>query len=75
MPKKTNLQEDREEALWQDAFDERPCIFLKDKKCMIHDAKPYECKIAQLCKGKFLAWEDIDALWKKEGYPLGKHYE
>lgn len=41
------------------------CIFLtKDKKCMIHPVKPFECRIAHHSKGRSGSHEWVAMQWK-----------
>lgn len=47
------------------------CIFLKDDRCSIHAAKPFECRNVLACDWKHGTRDEVEALWIKAGAPLG----
>lgn len=51
---------------------EAPCVFLKEDRCQIHAAKPFECRKAYLCRPYSGGSRDeIELRWKAAGAPLG----
>jgi Fe-S-cluster containining protein len=65
--------EDKPERVadWGRAFLRSPCVFLKDKRCSIHAAKPFECREAFLCETESKNLKPrIVVEWKRAGNPL-----
>jgi Fe-S-cluster containining protein len=74
-PRKVGVDVNRDTAGWSSAFQAAPCIFLTDQNlCMIHAAKPAECREAMPCDASFKASpnmrESIKEEWEKIGNPL-----
>ena len=42
------------------------CIFLKDGRCEIHTAKPFECKLDQHSQDTSLTHEEVAEIWADE---------
>jgi Fe-S-cluster containining protein len=48
------------------------CVFLKDGRCSIHAAKPFECRETLVCEpGGWGLRDDIEQAWIEAGAPLG----
>jgi len=64
-PRKVDIDRDKDRTSFSYAFFPSPCIFLKSNRCMIHEAKPYECRKAFGCgKDSPLFREDIAKKWR-----------
>lgn len=48
-PRKKSQRAGFRRATWGSAWLPSPCVFLKRKRCMIHEAKPHECRMALCC--------------------------
>ena len=67
-PKKIGVDNHRTRASWGFAFAPAPCIFLKEGRCSIHAAKPYECRQSMPHeKGNSVHYREIiKEAWKKK---------
>jgi len=67
-PRKIDVERDRSRASFSYAFAKSPCIFLKKDRCMIHDAKPYECRESFPCdENQIELREKIAEAWRESG--------
>jgi Fe-S-cluster containining protein len=69
-PRKVGIETDRTRASWGYAFDNGTCVFLENDRCGIHEAKPYECRVAMLCdktivKGDETVRDKLAKMWEK----------
>lgn len=69
-PRKLNVDEHLDTASWGSAFTHADCVFLKEGKCAIHEAKPYECRHALICEKSPGTREKIVEMWREKGNPL-----
>jgi hypothetical protein len=51
------------------------CVFLKDERCLIHLAKPYECRHSFACDWRYGEREVIERKYIEAGAPLGMRPE
>lgn len=47
------------------------CVFLKEDRCSIHQAKPYECAKIKACDFHNGTRDVLEAIWINAGAPLG----
>ncbi len=53
-----------------------PCVFLKNNRCSIHQAKPYECREVFACDYKGYHLRDVlESMWIVDQAPLGMRPE
>lgn len=72
-PRKIGIEENSLCASWGYTFKEAPCIFLEKGKCLIHKAKPFECRHSMPCDDNYpTVREDVVKIWQKKVYKL-KH--
>jgi hypothetical protein len=48
------------------------CVFLYNKRCGIHAVKPYECRKVYGCYPAPQHRDDIEEMYRKDGFPLGR---
>ena|SRR3990167_5770206 len=70
-PRKTNAEESGfHRVSYGSGFKKGECIFLKNDRCSIHEAKPIECRLTS-CEDDKISRGKINKIWIKSGASLG----